>query len=123
MDTTTPLVLYKIPNPQRDVSELYLEYADESPNATDTEKRWIVKEKHGWFDSELKKFQNQAFTLNPDVEFCVDLDQAFRLINKQIQRRANEGFKYLLTLDPYGEPWYKKYEILSDGKRRELPVP
>jgi len=36
--------------------------------------------------------------------------------------RAKNGFKYLFVRDFYEAPWHKRYEILPDGKLREIPV-
>ena len=51
------MCLYQTPSPENDVPELYFVYAEVHPDAKDSDKCWVVKEKHGWFDDTEKKFK------------------------------------------------------------------
>ncbi len=116
---TIPKTVYQTPNPERNVSECYTIFADVLPNATDPQKCWVVKEKHGYWDEQETvgdKFKNKVVTLSPnDPVHCVTMNEAFAWIDRQVTRRANEGFKYLFVLDPSGPPWHTRYEIQPDG--------
>jgi hypothetical protein len=96
------------------------------PGAKDPKKCWVVTEKFGYWDESepdpSKKFKNALNTLSPADPFdCLTIEEAHEFIKKQISFRANQGFKYLFTLDPFAAPWYKRYEVLSDGSWREMP--
>lgn len=82
-------------------------------------------EKFGyWDDAELdleKKFKHAVSTLSCiDAAGCLSIEEAHDFIKKQLALRATQGFKYLFTLDPFGAPWLKEYEVLSDGSWQEI---
>jgi hypothetical protein len=69
-----------------------------------------------------KKFKNVVNTLSPtDPVHCLTIEESHEFIKKQVLFRASQGFKYLFALDPFGVPWYKRYEVLPDGSWREIP--
>lgn len=93
----------------------------------DPKKCWVVMEKFGYWDEaesdQEKKFKNEVRTLSAtNPADCLTIEEAHEFINKQVLFRASQGFKYLFTLDPFGAPWYKRYEVLPDGSWREMPV-
>jgi hypothetical protein len=126
INPTIPMTVYKVPDPEDEVSELYTIYADELLSATDPEKRWVVNELHGYWDEKepdpkAKKFKNRATTLSPThPKHCVTIDEAFKIMNAQVLSRAKSGFKYMRMLSMFGPP-HKLYEVMPDGKYREMP--
>jgi hypothetical protein len=122
------MTVYKTPDPEDEVSELYTIHADELPGATDPEKRWVVKETHGYWDEHepdpnVKKFKNQARTLSPtDPLHCVTIEEAHKIIDEQVLFRAKSGFKYMRRLSMFGPP-HELYEVMPDGTYREMPLP
>jgi hypothetical protein len=121
INPTVPQTVYKTPNPEREVSELYTIFADVLPAATDLQRRWVVNERHGWWDERDKQFKNKAETLSPtDPKHCVTIEEAHKIIDRQVFLRAKAGFKYLFVRDFYDAPWYKSYEILPDGTHKEI---
>jgi hypothetical protein len=115
--------IYKTLSPENEISEVYVVYAEELDAATDPTRRWVVKEKHGWFDDVPKQFLMNVTTLSPtDPVHCVTLEEAHQLLDQQVLLRAGHGFKYLFQLDPYqAAPLYKRYEVLPDGSIQEIP--
>jgi hypothetical protein len=128
INPTIPMTVYKVPDAEAEVSELYTIYADELPTATDPKKRWVVNEIHGYWDEHepdpsVNKFKNKAVTLSPtDPQHCVTIEEAWKIMNNQVLSRAKSGFKYMRTLDMFGPP-HKLYEVMPDGKYREMPLP
>ena len=126
--STIPRTVYKVPNPLEDVSELYSIFADELPSANHPEKRYVVKEIHGYWDEQetdpkAKKFKNVATTLSPtDAEHCVTIEEAWKLIDGQIWLRAKSGFKYMRELDMFGPP-HKLFEVIAKGSYRPMSLP
>ena len=119
---TAPQVLYSIPNPElaQEPSELYLLKGVVLDTATDPVKRWVFHEEHGYWDEQHKTFKIEVTTFLPnEAHLCVSLEEVYTQIEKQVMVRARSGFKYLLELYPYGPPFYQKYEIQSDGTRKE----
>jgi hypothetical protein len=128
LNPTIPMTVYKTPDVEEEVSELYTIYADELPGATDPKKRWVVNEIHGYWDEnepdpKVKKFKNVATTLSPnDPKHCITIEEAFKIMNKQVLFRSKSGFKYMRMLDMFGPP-HKLYEVMPDGKYREMALP
>ena len=118
---TIPQVLYNTPDPLLEPSELYVIHGTVLETATDSVKRWVVKEEHGFWDEATKEFKNRAKTFHPDdPKECLSIDDVLVEVEKQVLRRVAQGFKYQLEWDPMAAPlWYRKYEIALDGTRRE----
>jgi hypothetical protein len=96
MKHTTPKVLYSVPEPQTDFSELYKINAEILDTATDPVKRWVVIEEHGYWDEASKKFLIRRTTLHPnDPKHCLSLEDVQRTVDDQIMVRVKSGFKYL----------------------------
>lgn len=118
---TVPQTLYSTPDPQRQISELYVINAEELATATDPERRWVIKEQHGYWDEQSKKFLLNVVTLRPnDPRHCLTLDEAHTAVERQVMVRVKSGFKYLFEWSPYGPPWFERCEVLLDGTRKEL---
>jgi hypothetical protein len=66
---TVPMVMYNVPNPQDDFSELYVIYGEELAAATAPQKRWAPMETHGYWDEAepdpTQKFKLRNATLAP----------------------------------------------------------
>ena len=125
MPPTIPKTVYKTPEPEARVSELYTIFADVLPGATDPTRCWVVKENHGYWDeaetNPTEKFKNRATSLSPtDPKHCVTIHEAFELIDRQVLHRAQSGFRYLFMLNPFGPP-HDRFEIMPDGTQREIP--
>jgi hypothetical protein len=125
---TVPMVMYKVPNPQDDLSELYLIYGEELATATDTKKRWVPMETHGYWDEAetdpdpKKKFKYSFPSLAPNEQrHCMTIEDVFEAVDAQILFRAKSGFKYLFTTNFVRPPYRIRYEVFPDGTRRELP--
>jgi len=117
---TIPQVLYAVPEPESDPpSELYTINATVLDNATDPVKRWVLKEVHGYWDEQTKKFLNQATTILPnDPKHAVSIDDAYKQVAAQVIVRVREGFKYQREWNPMEPPHYfDKFEIDENGKR------
>jgi hypothetical protein len=126
MRAMVPKTVYQTPNPAQDISECYTVWAEVLPEATDPKKQWVVKEKHGYWDErgQPKKFKHEVVTLGPtDPVHWLSVEEAQKAIDKQVSSRANQGFKYLFVHDFYDAPWFRRYEILSDGTEQEMPYP
>ena len=119
-NNTIPQVLYNTPDPLSAPSELYVIHGAILGTATDPVKHWVVKEEHGYWDEGTKEFKNRARTFLPnDPEECLSIDVLVE-VQKQVMRRVKEGFKYQWEWEPMAAPlWYRKYEIASDGTRKE----
>jgi hypothetical protein len=118
---TVPQTLYSTPDPHQEISELYVINAEELATATDPKRRWVIREKHGYWDEQYKKFLLDVITLSPnDPKHCVTLEEAHIAVEKQVLVRVKSGFRFLFEWSPYGPPWFKRYEIMSDGTHKEL---
>jgi hypothetical protein len=118
-DNTVPQVLYNTPDPHAQPSELYVINGTVLPTATDQVKCWVIKEEHGYWDEETKKFIIRATTLHPsEQQYCFSMNDIHDEIKRQVLTRVEQGFKYQLEWYPYQPPFYRKYEIASDGKRK-----
>jgi len=119
------VTVYNTPRVQRELLPHYTLRAEIHPNARDPKKCWVVIEKFGYWDeaepNPEKKFKNAVNTLNAtDPAHCLTIEESHEVIKKQASFRASQGFKYLFTLDPFGVPWFKRYEVQSDGSWREM---
>ena len=84
-----PRCLYKTPTPEKDVSEVYYLFIDEiAPTGGE---RWIVRERHGWFDDASKKFSWGVHTLNPDEVHGVSRPDAERILDMMVTRSKSFG--------------------------------
>jgi hypothetical protein len=127
INSLPPQTVYKTPDPQANVSELYSIFCQQMSNATSLAKSWVVSERYGaWDEAEpdpKKKFKINVTTLSPtDPQHYLTLDEAHEQCNKQVMLRVRNGFKYLFVHDFFDAPWFRRYEVLPDGKRREIPV-
>lgn len=119
VNNTVPQVLYNTPDPFSHPSELYVISGTVSPVAPDPIRQRVIREEHGYWDEAKKAFKNRATTLLPhDPKLCVSVDEVREQVRKQVWRRVREGFKYQVEWYPY-EPFFRKYEWLPDGTRRE----
>ena len=125
--SSPPQTVYKTPDPQVNVSELYSIFAVQMSNALSLQKSWVVNERYGaWDEAEpdpKKKFKINVKTLSPtEPQHYLTLDEAHTQCNEQVMVRVGHGFKYLFIHDFLDAPWFRRYEVLPDGKRREIPV-
>jgi hypothetical protein len=125
---TLLVTVYDTPNPLRGLSPLYTLHVEIHPQATDLQKCWVVMEKFGYWDETepdpQKKFRNVESTLSStDPACCLTIEESREYIKKRVAFRASQGFKYLFTLDPFGAPWCKRYEVQSHGSRQEISSP
>jgi hypothetical protein len=89
---TVPQTLYSTPDPHREISELYVVNAEELAVATDPKRRWIVKEQHGYWDEQAKKFLMQVVTLKPsEPKYCVTLNKCKTSGEWRSLRRPRNG--------------------------------
>lgn len=127
IDSAPSQTLYKTPNPEHAVSELYTIFAVRMSNALFPEKSWVAYERYGaWDEAEPNpklKFKINVKTLSPtDPHHYLTLDEAHKQCDEQVMFRVRSGFKYLFVLDPYDAPWYRRFEVSPDGKRTEIPL-
>lgn len=124
---TILVTVYDTPHPRRGHSRFYALHPEINPGAVDPKKCWMVVEKFGYWDETEpdleKKFKHVVSTLSStDPTHCLSIEEAHNFITKQLALRASQGFKFLFTLDPFGEPWFKEYEVLPDGSWQERPT-
>jgi|ERR1700728_3772193 len=119
-NNTIPQTLYNTPDPFSRPSELYVIHGTKSDACKDPNKRWVIKEEHGYWDEATGRFLLRATTLLPNhPKHCMSLEEVFEEISKQVLRRVSEGFKYQLEWDPMvPPPFFVKYELSMDGARR-----
>ncbi len=127
INSSPPQTVYKTPDPQLNVSELYSIFCVQMSNALSLEKSWVVNERYGaWDEAEpdpKKKFKINVKTLSPtEPKHYLTLDEAHEQANRQVMLRVRSGFKYLFVHDFLDAPWFKRYEVFPDGERREIPV-
>ncbi|MGO9123750.1 MAG: hypothetical protein ACLP6G_02560 [Terriglobales bacterium] len=103
--------MYSDPNPQDHYSELFIIYGE-------TLAVWDAAE-----PNPDEKFKKNTDTLSPtDPEHCKTLDELYQMADAQLLSRAKSGFKYMFVRDFFDPPFYKRYEILANGTRVELPL-
>jgi hypothetical protein len=124
---TILVTVYNTPHPHRERSPFYTLHPEINPDAVDPKKCWIVVEKFGYWDEiepdPEKKFKHVVSTLSStDPTHSLSIEEAHDFITKQLAFRASQGFKFLFTLDPFGEPWFREYEVLSDGSWQKRPA-
>jgi hypothetical protein len=127
IDSAPSQTLYRTPNPEHEVSELYTIFAVRMSNALSPEKSWVVYERYGaWDEAEpdpKQKFKINVKTLSPsDPQHYFTLDEVYKQCDEQVMFRVRSGFKYVFVLHPYDAPWYRRFEISPDGKRTEIPL-
>jgi hypothetical protein len=124
MNGPFPKTVYRTPNPEIEASEAYEIMIERVPGVSDTQKCWIVRELHGYWDEGVKTFHHKVETLHPaDRAHLLTLQEAIDQANEQVRHRAREGFRFLFTLNWNGaEPWYDRFEVvLPAGQLRPLP--
>lgn len=126
MNTTVPVTVYKTPDPQQGISELYTIYAQVLPIAPNAERCWVIKEKHGYWDENARdpqqKFKHQVTTLSPeDPMHCLTIEEVHKQIDAQVLVRAKNGFEYMFTLNQFDPPWFTRFQVLPDGSYKKLP--
>jgi hypothetical protein len=127
INSAPPQTVYKTPNPQASVSELYTIFCQQMSNALTLERSWVVHERYGaWDENEpdpKQKFRINVTTLSPtEPRHYLTLDEAHKQCDEQVMLRVRSGFKYLFVHDFFDAPWYKRYEVFPDGTRREIPL-
>jgi hypothetical protein len=127
IDSAPPQTVYKTSDPQLNVSELYTIFAQQMSNAESLEKSWVVCERYGaWDEAEpdpKQKFKINVKTLSPtDPQQYLTIEEAHKQCDLQVMLRVRNGFKYLFVHDFLDAPWYRRYEVLPDGSRREIPL-
>jgi hypothetical protein len=127
IDSAPPQSVYKTPDPHANVSEVYTIYAQQMSNAHSLEKSWVVIERYGAWDEKepdpKQKFKINVKTLSPtDPQHYLTIDEAHKQCDDQVLFRVRDGFKYLFIHDFFNPPWYKRFEVSSDGTRREIPL-
>jgi hypothetical protein len=127
INSSPPQTVYKTPDPQGNISELYSISCQQMSNAVSLEKSWVVSERYGaWDEAEpdpKQKFKINVKTLSPtDPQHYPTLNEAQNQANEQVMLRVRNGFKYLFIHDFFDAPWYRRYEVFPDGKRREIPI-
>lgn len=127
IDSAPPQTVYKTPDPQANVSELYTIFAQQMSNAQSLEKSWVAVERYGaWDENESdpkKKFKINVKALSPtDPRHYLTIQEAHKQCDEQVMLRVRDGFKYLFVHDFFDAPWYKRYEVFPDGTRREIPI-
>jgi hypothetical protein len=118
---TVPQVMYKPKDPISDPrAELYNIHGTVLDGATDPMKSWVLKEVHGWWDEDQKKFLLAVTTLLPtDPRHAVTVDEIYKQIHNQIMVRVRDGFKYQMEWNPFTYPDWDRYEWSLDGTRKE----
>jgi hypothetical protein len=127
INSTPPQTVYKTPDRKANVSELYTIYAQQMSNAHSPEKSWVAVERYGAWDEKepdpRQKFKINVKTLSPtDPQHYLTIDEAHKQCDEQVMLRVRNGFKYLFVHDILDAPWYRRYELFPDGKRREIPL-
>ena len=118
-NNTVPQVLYNTPDPHSEPSELYVINGTILDTATDSTKRWVVKEEHGYWDEIGKAFANRVVTLFPnEPHLCVSLEDVHEEVQRQVMVRVKSGFKYQMEWYPYEPPFLRRFEIQPDGTRK-----
>ncbi|MGB8474798.1 MAG: hypothetical protein WCE61_12000 [Candidatus Acidiferrum sp.] len=125
MKNCFPKTVFRTPNPQFEVSEVYEIFIKPVPGAADLHECWIVGETHGWCDEVTKRFHYRVETVEPvDKHSFLTCEEAIYLANEQVLLRAKNGFRFLFVMN-YTEPsppWYERLEIiLPGGEYRPLP--
>ncbi len=120
---TFPKTVYRTPTPEFGVSEAYEIAIEPVPNSPDPQRCWIVRELHGYYNEQEKKFHFKVETLHPtDSRHFMTLDEAQKDADKQVLLRAKDGFRFLFTRNYYDPPWYDRFEVvLPPGEIRPLP--
>lgn len=121
--TSFPKTVYRTPTPEYQISETYEITIESFPNPAEPSRCWIVRELHGWYDEATRTFHHKVETLHPtDPKHFMTLEEAQRDADKQVLRRANEGFHFLFTIDYFNPPWYSRFEVvLPSGQIKPLP--
>jgi len=95
INSSPPQTVYKTPDPQANVSELYSIYCVQMSNALSLEKSWVVNERYGaWDEAEpdptKEKFKIDVKTLSPtDPQHYLTLDEAQEQANRQVMLAKN----------------------------------
>jgi hypothetical protein len=127
IDSSPPQTVYKTPDPQLNVSELYTIFAQQMSDAQSLEKSWVVCERYGAWDEaepdQKQKFKINVKTLSPtDPRNYLTIEEAHKQCDEQVMIRVRSGFRYLFVHNFLDAPWYRRYEVLPDGTRLEIQV-
>jgi len=125
MENSFPKKVFRMPNPQFQVSEMYEISIMPVPGASDPHECWVVREMHGYLDEVTKTFHNVVETLHPDDRLhFLTCEEAINQANQRVLFHARNGFRFLFVMN-YAEPtppWYGRFEvILPAGEYRALP--
>jgi hypothetical protein len=125
MRNSFPKSVYRTPNPEFNVSEVYEISIAPVPGVSDQHRCWIVRELHGYYDEKSKTYEQTVETLNSGASaHLFTCDEAIHQANNQVLLRAQNGFRFLFImnyLEP-SPPWYERFEVaLPEGQYRALP--
>jgi hypothetical protein len=124
MTNSFPKNVYRTPNPEFNVSEVYEISIEPVPGVRDPHRCWIVRELHGFHDDKSGKYQQEVETLNSgSSRHFLTCDEAIHQANNQVLFRAQTGFSFLFImnyLEP-SPPWYERFEVMPGGEYRALP--
>jgi len=126
MNMSWPKTLYRTPNPEWGISEGYEIIIEAFPGPVpDPQRRWFVRELHGWWEEATKTYHYKVETLRPtDPKHFRTINEAAREADEQVLLRAKDGFRFLFTLDYTKQepPWHTRFEVmLPAGEIQPLP--
>jgi hypothetical protein len=103
--------LYKTKTPEASVldGECYELILDAEP--VNGRVAYFVREIHGWWDENEKRFVNKQYTLSPE-EGYVTFEEAHERYKVQRLSRAESGFRHSFSPHYYGEKPYEYQEIV-----------
>jgi len=95
--------LYKSDSPKDFANgEYYQIHLDFDINRDNGKQLFFVREKHGYFDNQTKRMVHSVSTLDPTFdEGFTNLDEGKERYERQLQRRASEGFVHAFSIDPF----------------------
>lgn len=118
-----PKTVYRTPTPEAGVSEAYEIFIDVVHGAPDSQRCWIVREIHGYYEEAAKTYHHKVETLHPnEPRHFLTLEEAMRVADQQVLLRARQGFHFLFTMNYNQAPWYSRFEVvLPAGEIKPLP--
>jgi hypothetical protein len=122
-DPPFPKTVYRTPNPEAGVSESYEIMIQSVPGAPDPNRCWILREFHGYFEEASKTYHHRVETLHPtEPRHYMTFEEVVKAADKQVMRRAQDGFRFLFTVSYQRAPWYNRFEvILPSGVLKAKP--
>jgi hypothetical protein len=82
-----------------------------------------VREVHGYYEDSTRLYHHKFETLHPnEPRHFLTLGEALRAASQQVLFRAEQGFRFLFTLNYEHPPWYSRFEVvLPAGEIKQLP--